>query len=282
MKRRSFLAATGVGVLAGLAGCSGDSTGQDGGSSGAPFAHAGTLEESFTTNGDFPSDEDPADGYPPEFSDPPASPDADPSSFETLDVNGETVRLAPIDVVRAWYRRGEARMVDGRGVDSYVEAHVYGAVNSTFQQGSTGGGIDGWTQDDRVVTYCTCPHHISTVRAAGLQKAGFSNVFAIDEGFGPWLENGYPMAGRSFASSSQSQMSEWTISGIVPASYADETVRAAIDRQYEAGPIADDGSFELHFLAWNVDESTPVELSTPVDTVTRSLGDLATGTVDLA
>lgn len=282
-----------MGVIGGMAGC----LGSDGGSradpqstersptdqsstestesSGAPFEHPGTLDQSFATNGEYPSDAAPADGRPPDFSEQPAEPDVDPSTFETLEVNGESVRLVPIDVAHTWYRRGDVRVVDARGLDSYTQAHIYGAVFSKYQDGSTGGGIDGWDTADRVVTYCMCPHHMSTVRAAGLQKAGYSDVYAIDEGFRPWFQREYPMAGTSFARTSQAQLSKWTIQGTVPSAYTGGTARAATGRQYEERPIRADGSYELDLYFWNVDESTPVEVSTPAYTVTRPLGELS-------
>jgi rhodanese-related sulfurtransferase len=263
-----------AGGLGALAGCGG--SGQE--TPNAPFEHPGTLEASFATNGDYPADEDPADGRPPTFPDPPAAPDADPSTFQTLSVNDETVRLAPLDVVVDWYRRGEVRVVDARGIEQYTRAHVYGAVLSTAQQGSNGGVIPDWPTGDRVVTYCGCPHHLSSVRAAGLQKAGFSDVFAIDEGFGRrgWSGQRYPMAGTTVGGETQASVSSWTVTGSVDARHAGEYVWARAGRQYEAGPVASDGSYELTLHFWDVSATTPVELQTPGGTVTEPLGDLGT------
>lgn len=276
MDRRTLLTAGAAGLAAGLAGCSG-LVGGDNGGGDAPFEHPGTLGETFATNADYPADGDPADGLPPAFPDPPEAPDVDPSGFETLEVNGETVRLAPIDVVEAWYRRAAARFVDARGLDQYTRAHVYGGVLSTATRESTGGGIDGWPTDGRVVTYCGCPHHLSSLRAAGLQKAGFSEVYAIDEGFGVWSERGYPMAGTAFADATSSDVSEWVVEGTVAARFAGEYAWAAVDRQYEAAPIAADGSFALHLRFAGVTGETPVRISTPAWTVTRPLADLSSG-----
>lgn len=289
MRRRNFLTAVGAGALGGLAGCLGDS--RDGASSDpttdepttevpsgeAPFEHPGTLDETFATNGEFPPDEDPADGRPPAFSDQPEAPDVDVSSFETTEANGETVRLAPVEVVEAWYRRGEARIVDARGLSQYTRAHVYGAVFSAAQRGSTGGAIEGWPTDERVVTYCNCPHHLSSVRAAGLQKAGFEEVYAIDEGFARedgWADHGYPMAGREFREGTRESVSTWSIAGTVDPSLAGEYVWAAAGNQYEAAPVREDGSYELvaHFAG--VDATTPVDLATPEETVRRPLGEV--------
>jgi rhodanese-related sulfurtransferase len=283
VNRRRFISTVGVGLAAGVAGCSGgDSTPTDDGGDGispagsAPFEHPGTLSTTFTVNGDYPTDDSPANGRPPDFADQPASPDADPSSFGTLSVNDETVRLAPIDVVRWWYRRSEARFVDARGLDQYERAHVYGAVSSPAQANSEGGGIEGWPFEDRVVTYCGCPHHLSSIRAAGLQKVGFENVHALDEGFigreNSWYNRDYPMAGTAFGAESQASVQQWTISGSVDSQYAGEYVWASAGRQYEAAPVQSDGSYRLHLKFADVSPETPIEVRTPTDTVERPLG----------
>ncbi len=274
----------GAGVGAGLAGCAGGESdtpsGDDGSSSTdtAPFEHPGTLSTTFATNGEYPPDENPEDGRPPAFEDRPSSADADTDSFETLDVNGEAVGLAPIDVVEQWYRRGTTRFVDARGLEQYERAHVYGAVLSPAQRDSVGGGIDGWPSDDRVVTYCGCPHHLSSIRAAGLKKAGFTDVYALDEGFvgreGSWSDSGYPMAGTAFVADSQASVQQWTISGSVDSQYAGEYVWATVDRQYEAAPVQSDGSYQLHLQFTGISAETTVEVTTPAESVARPLGEL--------
>lgn len=284
MRRREILAATAMGVVNSIAGCSTLSNSPDGksdsSSGSAPFKHPGTLDETFATNGEYPSDDNPADGMPPAFPNPPAKPDVDESSFQTKDVNGESVKLAPIDVVEKWYRRAEARFVDARGLTQYKRSHIYGSVLSTAQQESKGGGINGWPKDARVVTYCRCPHHLSSLRAAGLQKAGFSQVYAIDEGFGEWSERGYPMGGTEFKSGSQSDISEWVIKGDLDARHTGEYAWAAVDRQYEAAPIQEEGTFTLTLKFSDVTSETPVQVSTPAFTITRPLGELVSGVLE--
>ena len=276
MQRRQFLATVGVGIATSAAGCASNG----GSSTSAPFEHPGTLETRMVANGEFPADENPADGYSPAVSDPPDAPDFDPSTFDTVSANGESIRLVPIDIAIAWHKRGEARFVDSRGLGQYERSHVYGSVLSTAQRNSDGGPIPDWGRDGRVVTYCGCPHHLSSLRAAGLQKAGFSDVYAIDEGFGAWHDRDYPMAGKTFASSTDSSISEWTIEGAVDSQYAGEYAWASADSQYEAAPIGSDGRFALHLKFANVDSETQIQVSTPAFTVTRPLGELVAEVVD--
>lgn len=289
MRRRDILVGVGTGLAGSVAGCSAPTDNPDDDtitptdrshspSGGAPFEHPGTIDEAFVINGNFPSDENPRDGFPPAFSNPPPKPDVDEASFETKEVNGESVKLTPIDVVEAWYRRAEARFVDARGLGQYKRSHIYGSVLSTAQKESTGGGINGWSKDDRIVTYCGCPHHLSSIRAAGLQKKGFSQVYVIDEGFGVWAKRGYPMAGVK--STSQSDISRWILEGALDARYAGEYAWATVDRQYEAAPIREDGRFTLALKFSGVTNETPIRVSTPAFTVTRPLGDLASEIID--
>lgn len=257
MRRRAFLAAGAGGSLAALSGC------------------LGLFGSSANTNMSLPADEDPEDGIPPAYGDPDDI-TADPASFPTTTTNGEAVRLAPIEVTHNWHKRAEARFVDARGSQQYDSAHIYGAISSPAQRGSTGGGIDGWPKDDRVVCYCGCPHHLSSIRAAALQKAGFSNVFVIDEGFGPWYDNGYAMSGTNFESQQPA-----AIQGQVSAKYAGEYAwaEAVESAQQEAAPIAEDGSFEIHLKFSKMTDDTQIRVTTPEFDVTRPLGELTTTTL---
>ena len=269
MNRRTFLAAS-TGSLAALTGC----LGVFGSSTSSNINHPGNLDTQFSTNQSLPADEKPRDGYPPGFGDKPSKRSIDESQFSPLSTNGETVPLVPIDVARYWYQRGEARFVDARGLKQYKAAHIFGAVNSPAVRGSEGGGIGGWSKDDRIVCYCRCPHHLSSVRAAGLMKADFTKVYAIDEGFGAWYENDYPMQGTDFTAPQAA-----VVEGEVAPQYAGENVWATHEAsgQREAGPIADDGTFSLTLKFYDVDEETPIHVSTPEFDVTRPLGELTEG-----
>ncbi len=270
MNRRAFLAASATGSLAAVSGC----LGLFGSSSSAPVNHVGNLDSEFHANTSLPADDDPADGYPPAHGDP-GERSVDPSSFPTTTTNGETIRLAPIEVARYWHQRGDARFVDARALEYYEQAHIYGAVNSPAQRGSQGGGISGWASDDRIVCYCGCPHHLSSIRASALQSAGFSNVFVIDEGFVPWRDNGYAMRGTNFTAPQEA-----LIEGEVDPAHAGEYAWATHEPsgQAEAAPIADDGSFAVHFKFYDLTDAAPIHVQTPAFDVTRPLGDL-TGAV---
>jgi rhodanese-related sulfurtransferase len=270
MKRRAFLAAGATAVSASVAGCFGL-----GGSSSTSLNHPGTLDTEFAANADLPADSDPSDGFPPEYGNP-GSMTVDESTFRTLQRNGETVKLVPTDVVQYWHQTGGARFVDARGLDQYRTSHIYGAVNSPATQGSQGGGIPDWDAEDRILCYCGCPHHLSSVRAAGLQKAGYANVYVFDQGFFEWRDRALPMRGTSFENR-QARV----VAGETEPSYAGEYAWAATPDggQREAAPIADDGSFELHIRFAEMTDDMPITVSTPGFEVSGTLGELTDGVV---
>lgn len=289
MRRRRALQTFGVTALGTLTGCLGGSTGGEStpvsttappttDHPGSGIDHPGTLEATIATNGDYPTDDSPADGYPPSFDDSPSAPAADPSTYETVEVNDETVRLAPIDDVIDWYYRGEARFVDARGIGQYRNAHVYGAVNSPAVFESRGGPVPGWPTDERIVTYCGCPHHLSSIRAAGLQKVGVDEVYALDEGFlgqsDSWKEQDYPMAGEIFVEDDDTTLRTARVTGTVDSSYAGSYVWASAGRQYEAAPIDADGSYEIHLRVYGLDSEATVEVRTPDSIETHPLSAL--------
>lgn len=257
LRRRTVLA-TGASTLAGLAGCLG------GGSDS------------------LPRDDDPDDGRPPpEAVEEPPPTDADPTGFETIERDGESVRLAPADVVYAWYANRDARVVDARGTTQYEKSHVYGAVSSPAAMLEGAGAPDpvtDWPSDARIVTYCGCPHHISSRRAATLQTAGYRNVFVLDEGFwAGWHDRGYPTAGSDASSAPQQRIVE----GVVDPANAGATavlVHPASGQREEA-PVGSDGRYRLRLRFYGVDADATVALRTPEYEVAAPLGALTRGVV---
>lgn len=249
--RRRFLGAgvAAIGGLSALSGCLGGGGG----------------------DGD-PGDDSYADGYPPEQGSTPDERDVDESSFRTLDVEGTAVPAVPLDVAYYWFQRREARFADARGQRSFDQSHVLGAVLSPAPDGNDGDPVADWPQGDRVVCYCGCPHHLSSLRAASLIENGYEHVYVIDEGFWAWHEAGYPMAGSEVTEQPALQV----VRGVADASHAGAYAWAWHEPsgQREATEIAADGSFELHLRFSAVDVESPIVVETPEYRVERTLGDL--------
>lgn len=196
-------------------------------------------------------------------------------SSKVVEVDGETVRLEPIETTYEWYQNDAARFVDARGPGQYERSHIVGAVNSPAA--SPGGPDDpvlDWPTDTRIVCYCGCPHHLSSIRAAQLQKGGYTDVHVIDEGFYEWADRGYPVTGRT-------SDVRYEIRGRTDPGDAGEMawVRDRRSRQDEAAPIAADGSYTLEVRFADVTAETVLTLSTPSYTVEEPLGRLVDGLV---
>jgi len=281
MKRRTYL--SGVAAATALAGClEGDDESSEGGADDTTTGETTSAPE-YDRNGEFPPDGAPTDGYPPEFDEVPDEREIDPSSFGTVTRDGVEVPLAPVDVAHYWYRRGEARMADARGREQYDTSHVYGAVLSPAGQGGgDGDAVVEWPQGDRIVCYCGCPHHLSSIRAASLIDAGYENVYVIDEGFWEWHGRDYPMAGTDLSTSPYGHV----VSGRTERRYAGETAwaRHGPSGQREATTIEADGRFSMTLRFVDVDRDSPIRVETPGYTVEARLGRLVDGTVtaDLA
>ena len=257
MDRRTFITGAGT-VAAGTAGCLG------GGSSETPVP-----------------DSDPDDGYPAAsvVGSAPDSRDVETSSFETLRVGDVDVPLVPVDVAHYWFQRREARFADARGEGSYDEAHVTGAVLSSARRvqnwaPTRDDPTADWPPEDRIVCYCRCPHHLSSLRAGEFITKGYESVYAIDEGFGAWLDSGYPTTGSA---TNASYVVRGRADPADAGGYAWATHRASDQR--EAAPIADDGSYELTLRFAGLTASAPIHLRTPSYELTAPLSELTASVV---
>jgi len=250
MDRRAFLA-TAAGVFGG---CLGGGTGSEPTASptGTPTAET--------------------DGYPPEPAAPPTERAVETETFQTLDVHGVEVPLVPVSIARYWHGRREARFLDARGSEQYERSRVLGAVLSTAPDGIEDDPVARWPTDDRVVCYCGCPHHLSSLRAAVLIENGYESVYVVDEGFWEWHDRGYPMAGEDVDDRPRLRI----VSGQTDPAHAGELVRLVHEPtdQHEAAPIEADGRYELELRFAGVSDDSVVTLLTPDGRVRRPLGDL--------
>lgn len=283
--RRRFLGVAGAAVATGLAGCSSNGepadaqTGTTTGETNTSATDSPTPAPEGGLRGpregdDLPTDPKPDDGYPPEFDVVPEKQSLQPSNYDTLSretTNGNTVEvpLIPIEDAYYMYARQNARFVDARSETGYEVQHVFGSVLSPAPDGRRSDPTSDWNTQAPVVTYCHCPHHLSTLRAADLIDEGFQQVYAIDEGFQAWLDRNYPLAG----SDTNRDYTVRTIRGETAASDAGETAWAihAPTDQVEATEIESDGSYEMELKFVQVDPSSVIMVETPSYTIEAPL-----------
>ena len=226
---------------------------------------------------DLPPDQNDEDGYPPPFDDEPTERSINPNEFDTTRVNGVAVPLAPIDDVYYWYARREARFVDARSDAAFRRSRVFGAVLSPATEGLPDDPVDDWPQSDRIVCYCSCPHHLSSMRAASLVENGYEEVYVIDEGFREWHARDYPVAGSDVTTVPEVH----AIDGRTDTAHAWETAwaRHRPSGQREATPIRDDGTYRLELSFFDVTDASMIVVETPAYTVEAPLGELTAGVV---
>jgi rhodanese-related sulfurtransferase len=190
--------------------------------------------------------------------------------YPTTTTDGVDVPLAPLDDVIEWYENEVGVYADARGQTAYENARIAGAVHSPAPDGQAAGDpLADLDSETRIITYCGCPHHLSTLRAATLIQNGHVHAYAIDEGFRAWYEAGYPLEGSAVERE--------------PAAAGGDLAWAWHDPsgQREAAPIADDGSFTLTLHFYDVTGESPIRVVTPAGEVTGPLGSLTEGVVEL-
>jgi len=241
MNRRSFLAsASATAVTAGLASCLG---GGSGGSDGSG---------SETSSGD-----------------------------ETLDVGGEQVPLVPVDESHTWYQDTETKFVDARGQRQYDEAHITDAVLSParrvedWSESRQADPTEEWSTDQRIVCYCRCPHHLSSLRAGELISEGYEDVYAIDEGF--WRLDGQRLSDHRKRDERQFR-NPWPVGP-----RGRRRVRLGQPRSQRPArgrPHRRRRSYQMTLHFSDLTPTSPIDLRTPSYELTAPLSELTDGVVN--
>lgn len=203
--------------------------------------------------------------------------------YETTTTDGVDVPLVPVADAVEWYRDDAAAFADARSRTAYEKAHVAEAVLSPAPDGQESNDpVTELPSDARVVTYCGCPHHLSTLRGASLIRDGYVHTYAIDEGFRAWVEAGYPIDGEA-AGELQESPTAYHIDGRTDAAHAGDLAWAWHDAsgQREAAPIGDDGTFTLTIRFHDVAPDAQLRLQTPAGEVIRPLEELVEQTVEV-
>lgn len=266
MERRRYLAALSAGIAAGAAGClgggSGSSGGEPAGEDASPTPTPTAASTATATPAPTTGSGGAGAGYPPE-------------EYGSVDVNGVRVPLVPLNDAIEWYREGSARFADARGREQYETAHIEGAAFSPVSRGGTvKPPVSEWPRDARIVTYCGCPHHLSSIRARTLLDLGYTRVYALDEGFFAWKDAGYPLAGSAVDRTPALRV----IRGRTDPDDAGEFAWARHGENVEAAPIDADGAYTLH-VRFPAAPDALVTVETPSYAVEAPLSALTDGVV---
>lgn len=200
--------------------------------------------------------------------------------YPTLTVDDVEVPLAPVDDAYAWYADDAGVFVDARSRTAYGHARIEGAVLSPAPDGRRANDpIEDLSRETRLVTYCGCPHHLSTLRGSVLIQDGYVHTYAIDEGFQGWIDAGYPLAGSAV----QDRPAPVVIEGLTDRAAAGALAWVWHDAtaQREAAPIDATGRFTLEMRFHDVTPSSVLRVVTPTGEVSGPLEALTAGVVEV-
>jgi rhodanese-related sulfurtransferase len=254
MLRRRCLQLAGVALGLGAAGCSGD---------GSTADQTDTPHEGQRRGGDE------SGGTP-----------ANEFDYATTVTDGVAVPLVPVADAIKWFQDEDAVFADARSRTAYEKAHVTDAAFSPAPDGQQQGDpIEERPTDTRIVTYCGCPHHLSSMRAASLIDAGYANTYALDEGFQAWYDRGHPVEGSAI----DTEAPKYSITGRLADPGADAWVWAWHDPsgQREVAPVEPDGRFTLQLHFYDLTPDSPIRLVGPEREVTKPIEELTGTTVTL-
>lgn len=125
--------------------------------------------------------------------------DVDESMVESYMAQNDAqtiVKMVPLEVANYWHATRKARFIDARIEAQYEEHHIEGAAFSPAPHGTDGNDpVAAWPTNERIVAYCTCPHHLSGIRAGNLLAEGYTGAYILAPGMQPWAEQGLPTGG---------------------------------------------------------------------------------------
>jgi cytochrome c oxidase cbb3-type subunit III len=81
--------------------------------------------------------------------------------------------------------------MDARAPSDYVAGHIAGAVSVPFYDAAKS--ASALPKDKWLVSYCGFPGAASGQLMDALLQVGFTKVTILDEGYGVWVERGYPV-----------------------------------------------------------------------------------------
>lgn len=199
--------------------------------------------------------------------------------YPTEKTDGVEVPLVPIEDAYEWHQDG-ILFADARSQAAYDRSHVADATHSPAPDGQQPDDpVEALPESTRVVTYCGCPHHLSTMRAASLIEEGYVHTYALDEGFRPWQQGDYPVEGDDAGSIPDS----FSIEGRTDPSLEGDRawVRHDPTGQREATYVEADGTFSMDVHFHEVGPETNVRLTTPAAEVIDTLASLSSGVVNV-
>lgn len=153
------------------------------------------------------------------------------------------------DLLKKMQKKEKVVIVDVRGKGSYDESHIQGAVLKELS--ITADAAKSIPKDALIVTYCGCPHHLSSIGAEQLTNLGYKNVKVLDEGFIYWKDHNMPLSKISKSPITQMSVAGFLLKNKKPLANVDIYLRHDKTGQMEATRTNKDGSYKMNFHLYN-------------------------------
>ena len=184
-------------------------------------------------------------------SDAPITPSATPSTESGF----KPKFIKAIDVLNKVSKKDKnLHLFDVRDKKSFDEGHIEGALNMPLP--IVAENVKDIPKESEIVTYCGCPHHLSSIGAEHLTNLGYKDVKVLDEGFWFWKDHKYPM---TVSDNVKSQISQLSFEGKLfksdkPYSNVDIYLKHEKSGQLEAARTDKDGNYKIHFHIYDYKE----------------------------
>lgn len=186
--------------------------------------------------------------------------------------------IAAADLLKKIQNKEDVYIIDVRGQMSYDEGHIKGAIARGLP--ITPESVANIPKDAHVVTYCGCPHHLSSIGAEQLTNMGYKDVHVLNEGFWYWKDHNFPM---EVAENSKSKITEMSVAGVLmkdgkPLGNTDIYMKHVKTGQLEAEKTDKDGKYKMNFHLYNYQKND--EFKFYVSTLNNEVQSFATDKKD--
>jgi len=173
------------------------------------------------------------------------------------------------DLNTRFEQQSEPFIFDVRSSASFEKSHIQSALWVPY--GNTEESdlmkITSLGKDSEIVTYCGCPHHLSTLQAKYLKDLGYSNVKVLYDGFWVWKDSGFPTFYTETTQTTMLKFSGKLLSADNSANQTDVFLRHIKSGQLEAARSTVDGTFSFDFHIYDYQPDDKFELMiTKLDT----------------
>ena len=159
------------------------------------------------------------------------------------------------EVLKSMKTRKNLYIFDVRGKISYDEGHIKTSLSKPLPMDAKN--LVNIPKDAHIITYCGCPHHLSSIAAEQLSKMGYKDVHVLDEGYWYWKDHKYPL---EISASVLAKLTEMSVAGVLmkngkPLGNTDIYMKHIKSGQLEAEKTDPNGKYKMNFHLYNYNKN---------------------------